>query len=125
MRLLLYYKSNKGAGKAVDKIVQPLFPPEKLEIFRTVETFSLRIRRFSVYDSIVVLVAENPAELENMLNMRNILSDSRLILILPDREEKTVACGHKFFPRFMCYADSDLTDLVAVLEKLVGDKHNG
>ena len=118
MRLLLYYTSNTGVGESVRKIIQPLMSADKLEIFRTVESFSLRIRRLSLSDTIVVLVAANLGELQSLLNMTDILSDNRVILILPDHEEKTVACGHKFFPRFLSYADSDLTDLLAVLSKL-------
>ena len=57
-----------------------------------------------------------------MLSLRKLLSDLRLILILPDRDRDTVMSAHALRPRFLTYADGNLDDIAAVLRKMLGPK---
>ncbi|MBF0510583.1 MAG: hypothetical protein HQK57_16890 [Deltaproteobacteria bacterium] len=52
-----------------------------------------------------------------LLLIRDLLLDVKMILILPDKEENTVAVGHALYPRYMTYADGDLQDVVEVIKK--------
>ena len=122
MSVLLYFSSGNATGEAVEKIVSSMIPQEKLKIFNTTETFSVAIRRCSIFESTAIVVVAAPYDLRALSDHRSILRDIRLLLILPDHKRETVSSGHKFFPRFIGYADSDLADVAAVLGNLVNRK---
>jgi hypothetical protein len=61
----------------------------------------------------------NREDLENIVAIQNLLFDSRIVLILPDREEDTMALGYILRPRFVSYRDSSFKDVGAVLNKMI------
>jgi hypothetical protein len=118
MRLLLYVSVNDGVGKRLQKMIEEIVPKNNLEIYRTIENFSRRFRK--PVDNLpitAVLLASCSEDLVGFLSIRDLLRDVRIILILPDRDEDTIAQGHTLRPRFLSYTDSDFSDIVAVLEK--------
>ena len=40
------------------------------------------------------------------------------MLVLSDSHDETIAAGHKLYPRFLTYVDSNLMEVGAVLEKM-------
>jgi hypothetical protein len=42
-----------------------------------------------------------------------------VILVLPDKEQKTLYLGRKFSPCFISYTDSDFSDVALVLAKMM------
>lgn len=100
-------------------IIESLVPKDNWEIFRTVETLSFRLRRPGYRPAIAVFLASSRKDLADILSIHDLLCDIRTILILPDREDDTVALGHALYPRFLSYIDSDFKDVAAVLEKMV------
>jgi hypothetical protein len=42
----------------------------------------------------------------------------RIILVLPDRDDETVAMGHRLRPRMVSYNDGDYLDVAAVLIRM-------
>ena len=123
MELLYYSSKNKGQGERVQRIIAGLVPQEHLKIYRTMESLSLRLRQFRGDLFLAVILLKNRNELLDILSIRDLLDGIRIILILPDRENTTIAKGYKLYPRFVSYADSDFTDVAAVLEKML--KHLG
>ena len=65
------------------------------------------------------IVANSKEDLLNLLFIRNLLQDIRIILILPDREKDTIEKGHRLYPRFMSYLDGDLEEVAAVLNNVL------
>ena len=58
-------------------------------------------------------------DLVDLLSIRNLLDDLRVILLLPNREKETINKGHTLRPRFLTYADSNLLNVAAVLSKML------
>jgi len=54
-----------------------------------------------------------------MLGIRDLLAETKIILLLPDRKRATVSKGHNLYPRFLTYMDGDFSDVAAVLQKMV------
>ena len=119
MELLFYATSKKGAGKRLERIIEGLVPQKDIEIYRTSESFSQRLRRFRGDLYLMVVLTTTADELREVFLIRDLLFDIPLILILPDREPNTISKGHKFRPRFITYADGDFKDFALVLEKMV------
>ena len=119
MNIMLYSTAKDGVGDRFQQEVEESVL-EKSEIHRTIEILSRRLRQPTTERRIAVLLASNRKELLDLLSIRNLLSDIRIILILPDREEITIALGHGLHPRFISYIDSDFKDVGAVLRKMMG-----
>jgi hypothetical protein len=66
----------------------------------------------------VVLQATSKQDLQRLSPYCFRLEQVFFILILPDAEIETVACGHQLRPRFIAYQDSDFSEIEAVLNRL-------
>jgi hypothetical protein len=53
------------------------------------------------------------------LDIRDLFIGMPIIIALPDREQKTIHLGHKFYPRFLSYMDSNFEDIALVLNKML------
>jgi hypothetical protein len=47
------------------------------------------------------------------------LMETKVIVILPDKEPETIKLGHKLFPRYMDFIDSNFTGINEVLTKII------
>ncbi len=120
MSVLLYASPANAAGKRLQRIIETLVPNEQLEICRSIEGLSERLRRPFYSRLTGVFLVASDKELSNLLSIRNMLHDLRFILVLPDSEKNTVTKGFALYPRFISYADSDFSDVAAVLSKMLG-----
>jgi len=125
MNLLLYAPVRDGVGERLQKVVEAMVPVHNTEIYRTVETLTRRLREPAHRPSIAVLLAASREDLLEILSIKELIWDLRIILILPDREKDTIAKGHALRPRFLTYSDSDVTDVAVVLRKMLGSRASG
>ncbi len=119
MILLFYEASENVAGERLEKVLKDLLPHEDLEVYGTMDGFSRRLRQHLGTRTIAVLLAATKEELSQILSIRDLLHSVRIVLILPDRGEETVAKGHGLWPRFLTSVDSDFTDVAAVLGRML------
>ena len=119
MDILVYAKTTEGAGLRIQRLIETLVPREEIEIYETIDSLSCRLHQPIFHLDIAVLLATTKEELEDILSLRDLLSDVRNILVLPDRKEETNAQGHMLRPRFITYADGNFIELAAVLTKVL------
>ncbi len=118
MTVLLY--STGEAGERLQKVIRGLVPKDKLEVYTSLEGFSDRLRKPMDDIPVAVILAASEDDLLTILSISHLLYDVRFILVLPDREDPTVAIGHSLRPRFLSYTDSDFGEVTAVLGKMIG-----
>lgn len=119
MNVLLSTTVMEGPGAQLQRVVEELVPKEKIEICRTIDSLTRRLRRPRYNLALAVLLAANREDLLDLLSIRDLLDGIRIILLLPDRDMDTIAKGHTLRPRFLTYADSDFLDVAAVLRKML------
>jgi len=119
MRLLVYGNGSNDAGKRLQDVIDGVAPEIDTEIYRTVENLSSRLRRRLGDLAVVVLYAASRKELQEILQIRDLLDDVPVLLILPDREAETFSEGLNLFPRFISFEDTDFTDVSAVLGRML------
>ena len=117
MGLFFYATDIKGTGKPLWDLYQDLSSEYQKEFCQTIDTFSQKLRQPQGYQSIAVLLASTQEELADILTIRNLLDDVRIIIILPDRDKETISKGYSLYPRFLTYVDSDFSWIAAVLKK--------
>jgi len=125
MNILLYEAVDEGNNKQFHRMIEDLNLECGLEIYRTIESLSQRLRQPEKNLTVAVLFAISNRELLDIISIKELLFNVRIILVLPDREEDTITKGHSLHPRFLTYIDGDFGDIAAVLSKMLGDNGNG
>jgi hypothetical protein len=103
----------------LEKKVRKAVPKNALQTFRNSEDLAWMLRRPWHRSSIAILVATDRRELEQLIQLQPLLKDIKVLLVLPDRETPTALEGHKLYPRFFTYLDSDPNEILAVLKKMI------
>lgn len=119
MKLLYYVKTMDGPGNKLHGVIQSVVPLLRVETYRTIESLNRRLRLPVNNLNIAVLLASNKEDLLDLLALRKLFWNFRIILIVPDRKPETVAMGHILRPRFLSYADGNFKDFEEVLKKML------
>lgn len=126
MTLLVYSTKTNKAEERLLRIIELLLPEKKLKFYRSIDDFSDRLRQPVFNPRIVILLTTSGKELEEVLFIRELLEDAKIILIVPDTDPATLARGHTLRPRFLSSCNSDFVDVVAVLGQIIRKiEHNG
>ena len=120
MNLFIYAKELKGATNRLRWQVESSLPGNLPETFNSVTHLSRRLCRPYARrrETIGVLFAADRQDLANLLSIRDLLDDVRIILVLPDDKKETVSAGHRLRPRYISYAGGNFEDVAAVLNKM-------
>ncbi len=119
VNVAIYFSENNRDGERIEGILRELAPSEDIRAYRTVDDLSRSLRQPGHTFDILVLVPATGPELLNLLRIRYLLTDLRIVLILPDRFGDTIALGHTLYPRYISYAHGDFSDVAAVLDKML------
>jgi hypothetical protein len=69
-----------------------------------------------------LFIAASHDELDRLLSIRFLLRNIRIVLILPDRSEKTISMGHDLAPRFLGYVDDNISEVAAVVTNMIAKR---
>jgi hypothetical protein len=117
MRIMIYAPSGNAVGKLlVNRINSANNTP--IELYDSLEYLSENLRKPISTPLVAILMPKNNAELSNLIQMRHLLRNIRIVLILPNRHAETIADGHTLRPRYVSHSDGDLSDVVAVVIKM-------
>jgi hypothetical protein len=119
MILIYYTNKNKHVGQRLQHVINIAIPKEPTQVTRSLQSLSRHLHIEAASLKAVVLLTASGKELFEILSIRDLLNDIKIILILPDSKRETVLEGHKLYPRFTTYLDSNFDDVAAVLTKLV------
>lgn len=120
MGVLFYAAAGNGTGVKLQDVLVQAVSREKVETFPDLELLSKRLCCFPSCMSIVVLLAATREDLAELLSLKPLLEDTRVLIVLPDGRPETVRMAHVLTPRFLTYSDSDFSDLFAVIRKMTG-----
>ena len=123
MSIFLYSQSTKGAGQRLHTIIKTFAPKKEIKTFRTIDSLSKRLLQPKNDHDIVILLAKSEKELQEFVHIGDLLESLRVILVLPNRDDGTIAKGHTLRPRFITYTDSNFIDVAGVLSKMLSTTH--
>jgi hypothetical protein len=119
MKLFLYAGKDNGNENRLAASIQSAVPGRKIERFVSMHDL-LEGLRFNVEpESIVVLQPADHKELYELQPFRDLLAQSFVILVLPDREESTIKLAHLLQPRYISQFDEDFMDLNQIVCKMI------
>lgn len=123
MNVLFYSSADDEIGRHLQKIIGEIVPEDAIEIYRTIHHLTGRLHRPRYNLNLAIVMAASREELSEIVCLSDLLWDMRIILILPDDQRDTISKGHLLRPRFLSYADSDFSDVAAVLTKMFENTH--
>jgi hypothetical protein len=125
MTLLVYSTKTNDAEERLLRVIELLLPEKTLKFYRSIDDLSARLRQPVFNPRIIILLAASRKELENILSIRELLEDAKIILIVPDTDPATLARGHTLRPRFLSDCNSDFVDVAAVVGQMIKNlEHN-
>jgi len=120
MQLLIYASPFNLIGRNLEKKIQSLNLADHIICCASLKALDKYLRQPIGVTTIGILVPSDDGELAALIGMRHLLRDMHLILILPRNHtlDATNASAHMLRPRFISYADSELSDVTAVVCKM-------
>jgi hypothetical protein len=120
--MIIFFSTSCGeAEERLLRVIETVVTARDIKTYRTIDSLSRGLRQRRNDDDIAILLASSKVELHylNLISLRNLLSDMKIIVILPDSNTDTVAKGHILRPRFLSYCDGDFQDVAAVLSRML------
>ncbi len=118
--VVFYISRRNGVEKRLMAAVENAAPKAAIKVYRTTEALRKRLLLGGSSALAVVVLASTKESLLSLMPLRELLLGFRVIMILPDADEVTLAVGWGMWPRFVSYADSDFHDVAGVLKKIAG-----
>lgn len=119
MKILFYADTGAADGDRLLQKIESQVPADVIQAYRSLDGFKQGLLRQKQKPKAVILFAADAAELKLLTSMGKLLTDVRILLVLPDRSQKTVAAGYRLWPRYISYADSDFGDVAAVVRQIL------
>jgi hypothetical protein len=69
---------------------------------------------------VMILVVTD--ELDQLLKMKGLLTDFRIILVLAD--SSNVAVAHQLMPRYLTFVENDTEEIIRVLERMTSQRQS-
>lgn len=120
MNVFLFISEGISKRNDLQSLVEKQVQPDNLFCTGDFSQMTTELRLAVKNQDIVIILAATSPELDTFLNMRKLLEDVRLILVLTQNNADLVAKGHQLRPRFLDIApDNDFSKVGAVLAKML------
>ena len=125
MKVLLYLKKTDEGEKRLWPALNGVVPDESIEVFHRIQGLIQYLCSPRPADdlTIAVFLAADHEDLQQLIAIRDLIINVRIILVLPDRKNETIAEGHTLQPRFITYLDSDFAEIRSVMSKMINSVH--
>jgi hypothetical protein len=90
-----------------------------VELHRSVESLHQRLCQPREKFPVAVLYIVRERDLSKMVDLKERSSDTRLVLVLPNRNAETISKGHSLRPSFLTFVDTDPGEVMAVLKNIL------
>jgi hypothetical protein len=121
MGLVFYSIKSEVEGKRVLGMIKDSVPDEKIRVLRTLVGLASSLHNFPSPDIALLLIADQE-ELASVLSLKKYLTETKVILVLPDRSEASLKLSLALSPLLVCFLDSSFAEVVAVMARLKREK---
>ena len=118
MHLLIYASAVTPVGRSLLKKIPSAVKNAPVDFFDSLDCLTQYLRTPITAERLAVLLPKTNKELASLIQMRHLLRDMRIVLILPNRDDKTISDSHILRPRYVSYSDGDMSDVAAVVQKM-------
>jgi hypothetical protein len=119
MQVLVYGRTFQVGGADIRQELQAVVCEQQMEVCGELSALCSCLRRTGNPYALAVLICATRDDLLQVSSIAHLLLDLRIVLIVPDLDEATVAIGHRLFPRYLASMDAGLEEVMGVLRKLL------
>lgn len=122
MNVFLYTSELCAAGQDLRSMLQQELAAQQLALFSNITDMASFLGLAMKNNDIVLAVIDTPEELKELLTIRFLLEDVRLIILMAMENEEDIAIAHRLRPRFLSTLESDLQQVTAVLHRMMAQE---
>ena len=122
MKTIFYANDLTALGEKLKNMISAQISGIQVENYNSIEDISQILRQPLNNVSVMVLLLASIDELIQFNSMNTLFNNLRIILILPDSKKDTLSLGLKLKPSFISDVNSNLNDVVSVLEHIQNKK---
>jgi hypothetical protein len=126
MKVLLYTRNETKPLELLQRVVSKIISSNDLKKINSIDVLWHQLKNNTITknnETITILLIADLNELQELLKISKQLKETRIILILPDKEYYTLKLGHTLFPRYLDFIDSNFTEVGEVLKKIINQIH--
>jgi hypothetical protein len=127
MNLFVLIAEEGGTGGQFLADAAPLVPRDKLEVFRGYAALAERLKKPRDPFLAVLVLGPSHEDLRRIVSLREYLKEARVLLVLGDEREETIALAHRLRPTYISDIDDGSSGVISVLKQLAKDAraHDG
>ncbi|MFC1490095.1 hypothetical protein ACFL6K_02670 [Candidatus Latescibacterota bacterium] len=119
MKIFVYSKNNNSDSERLKNMIDSFHFDCEKELFHSLNNFTNQLRREINSEIIIIILTVDFTDFHEIYSIRDLLQNFRIILILPNLEEATISKGFECYPRYVSYINSDYSDVISILNKMV------
>ncbi len=119
MKLYVYAPKNLATSTRLEKVLNKHKAIINISFFREFDVFIQQFKQPAGIDAVIVILISNTETLSLFYSYFDLLEGTQIILVLPNRELKTLTQAHLLRPRYLSFTDTDLSDIEQVLKKML------
>jgi hypothetical protein len=119
MSLFVYLPTVSEKGNRLLESLRGLPAGVSVEAFEIRAGFIRRLRQPKDDSSIAILFDPSRADLEELDRASQFFANVPLLLVLADQDAATMALALRLLPTFITYIDSDLSQILSVVSRLL------
>lgn len=117
--ILLYAPAGNDVFFALKKRLNDNGPNRILESYTRLDDLFHRLRQPRANLELGVFAITEPADLDRLIAVRELLMDLQLVLAVADDAPQTLSKAHALAPRFITFLDNGIELLLSVVERMV------
>ncbi len=118
-RTAIFYRRQEGGNESkLSGIIAESLNGYALETCDSVAELQARLRTRGCTTIILILMVLDEYEMADIVAIKPLLEDMRIVIVLPDARDEMIAMAHSIHPRFLSCMDGDLQEVAAVLKNI-------
>jgi hypothetical protein len=120
--ILLYSSVPYEDAYQIQFLVERAVQTESIILVRNIDQLYRTLRKPMNGIIAAMIMVGSDEELVDLVNLKDILVGIPMVLILPDQNKEAVTRGHALRPRYLTYADADLSVVPGIFKKIVSQR---
>ncbi len=118
MNIVLF--AHKEKGELLRNTIEKNGYGAKFHVFHNFNAFKSKLKKKfrNNNNEVLILFAESLNRLKQLISLVDLMEGKRIVLILPDESELTLAVAAQFFPRFFMSISDDYDNLCQVIGRM-------
>ena len=118
--IIIFSTKKNRAGESINQVVNSVTSERPKKVYTSISKLAHRLQNQMDHNTIGIFLTSDQDELSGLTSIQHLFRSIRVILVVPDREHHTISKGFSLKPRYLSYADGDLSDVAVIMSKMVG-----